>query len=185
MANLTSLPNLLNILPPRTVNANKFSPDADNDIPMDDTWSNNLFADTAVVAPLFHNVVDGAVAAPLCNGVANGAIAVPSCDDLADSAVAAHLWEYIAKAAIAVPSCDDVVDAAVAAPSCKDSLFSSASLPCRPQFGLCLICFPLRLMPVIASFTCITPITSPSSIAWKRERCTYCIRLVLLSGGLF
>jgi hypothetical protein len=71
MANLTSLPNSPNIPPPRTVNVNNFLLDADNDIPMDDAWGDNLVADTAVSAPSCNNVVDRAVAAPSCNDVAD------------------------------------------------------------------------------------------------------------------
>ncbi len=120
MADLTSLPNSPDIPPPRAVNAYVFSPDADDDVPMDDAWGDDLVADTAVAAPSFDDVVDGAVAAPSCDDVADGAVAAPSCDDLADSAVAAHSWEDVAEAAVAAPSCDDVADAAVAAPSCDD-----------------------------------------------------------------
>ncbi len=64
-------------------------------------------------------------------------------------------------------------------PRATMSVFGSASLLRRPWFGPCLICFPLRLMPVIASSTRITPITLPSSIARERERHTYCIRAAL------
>ncbi len=90
MADLTSLPDLPNILPPHSVNANKFSPDADDDIPMDDAWGDNLVADTAIATPLCDDIVDGAVAAPLCNDLADGAVAAPLCDNLPESAVAAH-----------------------------------------------------------------------------------------------
>ncbi len=117
MADLTSLPNLPDIPPPRAVNANEFSPDADDDVPMNDAWGDDLVADTAVAAPSCDDVV---VAASSCDDVADGAVAAPSCDDLADSAVAAHSWEDVAEAAVAAPSCDDVADAAVAAPSCDD-----------------------------------------------------------------
>ncbi len=59
------------------------------------------------------------------------------------------------------------------------SVFGSASSPRRPRLGPCLIFFPLRSMPVIASSTRITPITSPSSIAREQERRTYCVRSAL------
>jgi hypothetical protein len=120
MANLSSLPNSPNILPPRTINANKFFPDADNNVPMDGTWGDDLVGDTAITALLCSNVVDGAIATPLCDDVADRAIAVPSCNNLAESAVAAHSWEDVAEAALAVPSCDNATDAAVTAPLCDN-----------------------------------------------------------------
>ncbi len=120
MADLTSLPNLPNIPLPRAVNANKFLPDADDNIPMDDAWGDVLVADTAIAAPSCNNVVDGAITAPWCDDVVDGAVAAPLCNDLADSAVAAHSWEDVVEAAVATPSCDNVADAAVAAPSCNN-----------------------------------------------------------------
>ncbi len=120
MANMTSLPNSPDILPPRAINANEFSPDADDGIPMDDAWGDNLVADTAVATPSCDDAVDGAYAAPSCDDVADGAVAAPSCDDLADSAVAAHSWEDVVEAAVTAPSCDNVADAAVAVPLCND-----------------------------------------------------------------
>jgi hypothetical protein len=88
-----SLSNLPNILPPCAVNANRFLLDADDNVPMDDAWGDNLVTDTAVTAPLCDNKVDGAVAAPLCDDVADGAVAAPSCKDLTDSAVKRPLLE--------------------------------------------------------------------------------------------
>jgi hypothetical protein len=120
MADLTSLPDSPNILPPRAVNANNFLPDADGEIPMDDAWGDDLVVDTAVTTPLFNDVVDGAIATPSCNDVADRADAAPSCNDLADSAVAVHLWKDATEAAVAAPLRYNVVDAAVAAPSCND-----------------------------------------------------------------
>ncbi len=120
MADLTSLPNSPNIPPPCAVNASKFLPDADDNVPMDDAWGKDLAADTAVAAPLCNDAVDGAVAAPSCDDVADGAVAAPLYNNLADSAVAVHSWEDIAEAAVAVPLCDNVADAAVTAPLCDD-----------------------------------------------------------------
>jgi hypothetical protein len=120
MADLTSLPNSPDIPPPRAINANKFLPDADNNVPIADAWGDDLVMDTAIAAPSCNNIVDGAITAPSCNDFADGVVAGPSCDNLADSAIAAHLWEDVAEAAVAVPSCDDAADAAVAASLCND-----------------------------------------------------------------
>ncbi len=120
MDNLTSLPNLPNIPPPRAINANEFLSDADDAVPMDDAWGDDLVADTAVAALLCKDVADSAVTAPLCNDVADEAVAMPLCDNLVDSAVAAHLWEDLAEAAVAAFLCEDVADSPVAAPSCNN-----------------------------------------------------------------
>ncbi len=41
MGDLTFLPNLPDFHPPRAVNANKFLPDAYDDVPMDDAWGDS------------------------------------------------------------------------------------------------------------------------------------------------